>query len=106
MNFILESYAIKNDVKTFGQLCLIFPNGNADVESGFSVNKSILIENFIGHSLVSQQRVLNEFKLHGSITNNILHNVSLSRRRYQQYLQNKRANETKGKKRIEEKKSF
>ena len=44
------------------KLCLILSHGQATVESGFSVNKEILVENQLAETLVAQRRVYDAVK--------------------------------------------
>ena len=45
-----------NDVK----LCIL-SNGNTTVESGFSINSDVLVENLLEKSVVAQRQVYDEF---------------------------------------------
>lgn len=46
-----------NDLKTIVKMVLIMSHGKATVESGFSINKAILVENLKEESLVKQRMV-------------------------------------------------
>ena len=46
-----------NDVK----LLCILSNGNTTVESGFSINSDVLVENLLEKSVVAQRQVYDEF---------------------------------------------
>jgi hypothetical protein len=56
-------YSILGNEKKFSDLwnvvkmCLIFSHGNASVESGFSINKALLIENLHEDTIVNQRIV-------------------------------------------------
>ena len=76
------------------KISLILSHGNADVESGFSVNGDMLVENLHERSLVAQRRVYDGIKAAGGISN-----VNLGKlrpflkgasTRYQQSLENKK----------------
>ena len=51
------------------KLSLIFSHGNATVESGFSVNKDLLVENLHEQSLIAQRRVEDAIRSFGGIKN-------------------------------------
>lgn len=78
------------------QLCLILSHGQATVESGFSINKDILIENQLEETLVAQRRVYDAIQCAGGIHDvqlspSLLTSVRSARSRYQEYLDNKKA---------------
>ncbi len=51
------------------KLVLILSNGNATVESGFSINESLLVENMKESSLVNLRIVCDAIKSHGGVHN-------------------------------------
>ncbi|GBN81535.1 hypothetical protein AVEN_13958-1 [Araneus ventricosus] len=57
------------------KLCFIFSHGNASVERGFSVNKTILVENLKEQSLINQRRAYDGIKFLGGVEN-----VSITKR--------------------------
>ncbi|KAJ8880378.1 hypothetical protein PR048_016847, partial [Dryococelus australis] len=57
------------------KMCLIFSHGNATVEIGFSVNKSLLVENLHEESLVAQRKVYDDIKYYETI-----HNVPITQK--------------------------
>ncbi|GBM65240.1 hypothetical protein AVEN_239178-1 [Araneus ventricosus] len=57
------------------KLCFIFSHGNASVERGFSVNKTMLVENLKEQSLVNQRRAYDGIKFLGGVEN-----VSITKR--------------------------
>ncbi|KAJ8872254.1 hypothetical protein PR048_025856 [Dryococelus australis] len=72
------------------KLCLLISHGNASVESGFSVNKAILVE-----SLVAQRHVLDAIRYFGGvelipIDQKMLLSVKYSHKRYVQHLEDKK----------------
>lgn len=74
------------------KLVLILAHGNANVESGFSVNKNLLVENLLEQSLVAQRTVDNALRFYETIpkipiTQAMLSNVRAAHRRYEDSLQ-------------------
>lgn len=74
--------------------CLIFSHGNASVESGFSINKSLLIENLHESTLVNQRHVYDAILESGGvatidINQKLLSYVRSSHKRYKLDLENK-----------------
>ncbi|XP_063216844.1 uncharacterized protein LOC134527824 [Bacillus rossius redtenbacheri] len=79
------------------KLCLIFSHGNATVESGFSINKSLLVENLQEESVIAQRKVYDGIKYYETIhkvplTQKMLSYVRNSRRRYSEHLDNAKRN--------------
>lgn len=77
------------------KLVLILSHGNASVESGFSVNKDMLVENLHEESLVAQRTVYQAVQCAGGITSvvidkNMLSYVRGSHARYEEALGRKR----------------
>lgn len=86
------------DLRAFLKMVLILSHGNAFAETGFSINKELLIENLTEHSLVEQRRVYDAITHHGGIKNvditrSMIHAVRNSRGLYQDRLKEKRAEE-------------
>ena len=52
-------------------------HGNASVESGFSVNEDLLVENLLESSLVSKRLVYDAVKYHGDSSNIEINKVYL-----------------------------
>lgn len=93
------------------KLCLIFSHGNADVEGGFSINKSILVENQHEETIVSQRKVYDAIISAGGrknivITNKMLTSVRSARRRYEEALETKRRNQSEEEKQKAEKRKL
>lgn len=70
---------------------LILSQGNATVESGFSVNESLLVENLKETSLVNQRIVADAVKLCGGpvnvpVTKQMLYHAGHARSRYRAHL--------------------
>lgn len=109
-------YKILGEVKKYEdlwsvmKLCFILSHGNASVESGFSVNKHLLVENLLEESLVSQRIICDSIQHLGGLGNvninrNMLTSVRSSRRRYQLYLEKKKDMQSQEeKKRVEKRK--
>lgn len=81
------------------KFCLIFSHGNATVEGGFSINKSILVENQHEETIVSQRKVYDAIISAGGrknilITNKMLISVRSARKRYEEKLERKRRNQS------------
>jgi hypothetical protein len=73
----------------------ILSHGNATVESGFSVNEDILVENLHEESLVAQRIVYDPIQSVGSVSSVVVDNALLtyvrgSHARYQTALEQKR----------------
>ncbi len=80
---------------TFVKLVLILSYGNASVESGFSVNSFILVENMHEDSIVAQRTVYDAMQAAGGvlkvdINKTVQQFVRTSRSRYQDALQRQR----------------
>jgi hypothetical protein len=58
-----------NELFDVVKLSLIMSHGNATVESGFSINKQILVENLNEHTLVCQRQVYDAIYSIGGVTN-------------------------------------
>ncbi|GBM95531.1 hypothetical protein AVEN_193624-1, partial [Araneus ventricosus] len=92
--------------------CFIFSHGNASVERGFSVNKTMLVENLKKQSLINQRRAYDRIKSLGgvenvSITKKMLLAVRGAKHRYREdlvrkkeYL-DKKASKTQEKRKLE-----
>lgn len=77
------------------KLCLIISHGNASVERGFSVNKTILVENLKEQSLVNQRIVYDGIKSLGGVENiqidkRMMLAVRGARQRYRRDLEDKK----------------
>ncbi|KAJ8890222.1 hypothetical protein PR048_009730 [Dryococelus australis] len=72
------------------QLCLILSQDNASVEGVFSINKSLLVENLHGESLIAQRNVYDAIKYYGGIVMYLWMGMLLSvrgaRSNYRDYL--------------------
>lgn len=82
----------------FIQLILILSHGNASVESGFSVNKQMLVENLKERSLIAQRVVYDNILYVGGTENILINNRMLrycqqSNRKYKEALQQNRKEE-------------
>lgn len=93
------------------KLCLIFSHGNATVEGGFSINKSILVENLHEESLIAQRKVYDAIINAGGkeqipITQKMLISVRGARRRYEEYLEENRKNQSEKEKNATHKRKF
>ena len=83
------------DLRLFLKIILILSHGNAFSESGFSINKEILVENLTEESLIGQRRVYDAIQYHGGVENieinkSLIHAVRNSHDRYQEALNKKR----------------
>jgi len=83
-----EHYSELWDVIKF---CLILSHGQATVESGFSVNKQMLVENLSEDTLVAKRRVHEAVQAAGglqqiTITPSMMTSVRAARARYHEYL--------------------
>lgn len=77
------------------KLCLILSHGNAAVESGFSINKSMLIENMHEESIIAQRHVYDSILYYGGvkcvpINQRMLLSVRCAHKKYKDYLEKKR----------------
>ncbi|MGH9708867.1 MAG: hypothetical protein ACRD5R_19135 [Candidatus Acidiferrales bacterium] len=77
------------------KLVLMLSHGNATLESGFSVNKSILVENLKEYSLIAQRQVYDAVKNLGGIeliqiTNSMRKYVKNAYQTYNEFLENSR----------------
>lgn len=71
---------------------LILSHGNASVESGFSINKNLMVQNLEERSLIAQRLVYDTIKLHGGplkvpITKEVETCVKFARQRYRTALE-------------------
>lgn len=71
---------------------LILSHGNASVESGFSINKNLMVQNLEERSLIAQRLVYDTIKLHGGplkvpITKEVEKCVKFARQRYRTALE-------------------
>ena len=88
---------------------LVLSHGNANVESGFSVNKDILVENLTEQSMVAQRVVYDGKKAAGgvlavSVTKGMMHSVRAARSRYDDALRRNREAASEEEKKAGEKK--
>uniref|UniRef100_A0A1I8H1V1 Dimer_Tnp_hAT domain-containing protein n=1 Tax=Macrostomum lignano TaxID=282301 RepID=A0A1I8H1V1_9PLAT len=79
-------------------MVLIMSHGNATVESGFSVNKDLLVPNLLQDSLVSLRQVQDAITVAGGrknilLSKNLLSSVRMARQRYRDALEEKRDEE-------------
>lgn len=87
------------------KMIMILSHGNATVESGFSINKQMLVENQMERSLVARRQVYDEIlnaggTLNIDITNKLKSSCKNAHFRYNQFLEEqKRVNEEDTKKR-------
>lgn len=77
------------------KLILILAHGNATVESGFSINKQILVDNLHEESLICQRQVYDSILALGGISefvinNSVRHYFKNAYRRYKENLETKR----------------
>ena len=91
------------------QIAFILSHRNARVESGFSVNGDILVENLKEESLIVRRRVYDSILASGgvlnvSITNGMLTYARQSHSRYQECLKQKREKATNEEKKAKERK--
>lgn len=107
---LLSSKVEYKDLWTVVKMVLTLSHGNASVESGFSVNNDILVENMKENSLIALRRTYDAIKSKGGVasvvvTPEMLQNAKLSRQRYHQALEeNKKKEETETKKLNEKRK--
>lgn len=74
---------------------MVLSHGNAIVESGFSVNESLLVENLYDESLIAQRIVTDAIKSAGgvlkvTIEKEMIKNTKMAYSRYNQVLEDKR----------------
>ena len=91
------------------QIVFILSHGNARVESGFSVNADVLVENLKEESLIAQRRVYDSVVASGgvlnvNITSGMLTYPRQSHSRYQECLKQKREKATNEEKKAKERK--
>ena len=91
------------------QIVFSLSHGNARVESGFSVNADMLVENLKEESLIAQRRVYDSVVASGgvlnvNITSGMLTYARQSHSRYQECLKQKREKATNEEKKAKEKK--
>lgn len=91
---------------------LILSHGNAAVESGFSVNKNILVENMLENSLIAQRRIYDSVKndenglMNFEITKEMRKYVKNSHQRYKEALDiNRKLKQTTDNKATQKRKS-
>nr|CAD7200981.1 unnamed protein product [Timema douglasi] len=77
------------------KICLVLSHGNATVEGGFSVNKSLLVENMHEKTVTAQRHIHDEIQEAGGIKNihiskKMLDYVRGARKRYHEYLEMKK----------------
>lgn len=99
------------DLWSIMKLCFILSHGNAFVETGFSVNKHLLVENLLEESLVSQRIICDSVKHIGGLRNVIINrsmltSIRASRRRYQSYLEIKKEKQSEEQKKKMEKRKI
>ena len=100
-----ESKELKEVVK----LVLMLSNGNATVESGFSVNGDLLVENMNEDSIVAQRVVYDELRAKGfdissvEINQTMMRKVRSTHTSYSQYLDMKKQTASEEQKRKAEK---
>lgn len=80
-------------------MLIILSHGNAVVESGFSINESLLVENLHDQSLIAQRIVTDAIKAAGGvrrvdIDKEMIRHVRNSSSRYKQALEDRRQLET------------
>nr|CAD7431219.1 unnamed protein product [Timema monikensis] len=92
------------------KICLVLSHGNATVEGGFSVNKSLLVENMHEKTVIAQRHIHDEIQEAGGIKNihiskKMLDYVRGARKRYHEYLEMKKQEKSeKDKKKAEKRK--
>lgn len=91
---IIPNAADFEALRSFLKMVLILSHGNAFCETGFSINKEMLIENLSEESLVFQRRVYDSIQYHGGVTNieiskSLIHFVRNARDTYQEALKRK-----------------
>ena len=91
------------------KLSLVFSHGNATVESGFLINKNLLVGNLHEHSLIAQRIVENAIRSYENIKNvpitqAMLKNIRAAHRRYEDSLKNSKNLKKEEKKKAEKRK--
>nr|CAD7432638.1 unnamed protein product [Timema monikensis] len=91
------------------KICLVLSHGNATVEGGFSVNKSLLVENMHEKTVIAQRHIHDEIQEAGGIKNihiskKMLDYVRGARKRYHEYLKIKKERREEDKKKAEKRK--
>lgn len=99
------------DIWSVMKICFILSHGNASVEGGFSINKSLLVENLLEDSLISQRIIYDALKNIGgpqnfAVTKSLITSVRNSRRRYQENLDKKKEKMSDEQKKIKEKRKI
>lgn len=89
------------DLWTVVRIVMTLSHGNASPESGFSINKDILVENMQETSLVALRTIYDAVKSQGGplsekVTPEMLQHVKMSRSRYHLALEEKKTEEAKG----------
>lgn len=82
------------------KIYLILSHGNASVESGFSINKFLLVENLLEESLAAQRRLMDGIDSSGGVdsvemSSKLLSNVKSSHNNYVRYLEEKKKEKVK-----------
>lgn len=103
--FYFEMLGDKTEFSALWQvvkLTLILSHGNAAVESGFSINNDMLVENLLEESLVGQRTVYDSIQKAGgvlsvNIDKRMLQFVRAARSRWEEALHKSRAAEDRGK---------
>ena len=90
------------------KLVCILSHGNATVESGFSINSDVLVENLLEKSVVAQSQVCDGIHHSGGvlevdITKSLIKSVNISHSRYQDGLKESRKKRSEAEKRNTEK---
>ena len=86
------------------KIILTLSRGQASVEKGFSINKSILVENLTETSLISQRIVLDQWRSkHFEVGKNLRKSVTSARGNYQIVLDDQRRKKVNNKKGLERK---
>nr|CAD7404755.1 unnamed protein product [Timema poppensis] len=93
------------------KICLVLSHGNAIVEGGFSVNKSLLVENMHEKTVTAQRHIHDEIQEAGGIKNihiskKMLDNVRGARKRYHEYLEMKKQERSEDDKKKAEKRKL
>nr|CAD7200137.1 unnamed protein product [Timema douglasi] len=93
------------------KICLVLSHGNAIVEGGFSVNKSLLVENMHEKTVTAQRHIHDEIQEAGRIKNihiskKMLDNVRGARKRYHEYLEMKKQERSEDDKKKAEKRKL
>nr|CAD7427887.1 unnamed protein product [Timema monikensis] len=93
------------------KICLVLSHGNATVEGGFSVNKSLLVENMHEKTVIAQRHIHDEIQEAGGIKNihiskKMLDYVRGARKRYHEYLEMKKQERSEEDKKKAEKSKF